>query len=146
MEDQEFIRRYDIDWLRVITIGLLIIYHIAACFQPFARDYSFMKNEPSMEAIWYPMTIINFWRIPILFFVSGMGVCFAMRKRNWKQLILERTRRILVPLIFGFFCIVPIHIALYLEYYQRELYYAVHQGHLWFLYNIFIYVLLFLPV
>ena len=27
-------RRYDIDWLRVIAIGLLLIYHIAIAFQP----------------------------------------------------------------------------------------------------------------
>ncbi len=29
-------RRYDIDWLRVIAIGLLLIYHIAIVFQPWA--------------------------------------------------------------------------------------------------------------
>lgn len=27
------VRRYDIDWLRVIAIGLLIIYHIGIGFQ-----------------------------------------------------------------------------------------------------------------
>jgi len=27
-------RRYDIDWLRVIAIGLLLIYHIAIGFHP----------------------------------------------------------------------------------------------------------------
>ena len=37
----------------------------------------------------------------LLFFVSGMGFYFAMRKRNWKQLMLERTKRILLPFLFG---------------------------------------------
>ncbi|SVA84838.1 uncharacterized protein METZ01_LOCUS137692, partial [marine metagenome] len=29
-------RRYDVDWLRVLALGLLIIYHISVVFQPWA--------------------------------------------------------------------------------------------------------------
>lgn len=82
-------RRYDIDWLRVIAIGLLLIYHIAIGFQPWGVLIGFIQNNESLESTWIPMSMLNVWRIPLLFFVSGMGVCFAIRKRNWKQLLLE---------------------------------------------------------
>ena len=34
-----------------------------------------------------------------------MGVYFAIRKRNWKKLVLERSKRILLPFIFGMIAI-----------------------------------------
>lgn len=142
----ETVRRHDIDWLRVITIGLLLIYHIAIIFQPWAMFVGFVRSEQPLESLWTPMTMLNVWRIPILFFVSGMGLFFAMRKRNWKQLIGERTRRILVPLIFGIVAIAPLHMFVFQKFYNLPLGYYPHMGHLWFLGNIFVYVLLFLPV
>lgn len=139
-------RRYDIDWLRVIAIGLLLIYHIAIGFQPWGVLIGFIQNEKPMDALWVPMAMLNIWRIPLLFFVSGMGVYFAIRRRTWKQLLLERTRRILVPLLFGSFFIVPLHVYLWQKYYSQDLAYSPNPGHLWFLGNIFIYVILLIPV
>ena len=71
-------RRHDIDWLRVIAIGLLLIYHIAIIFQPWAMYIGFIRSEAPLQELWVPMTLLNVWRIPFLFFVSGMGVYFAM--------------------------------------------------------------------
>ncbi len=139
-------RRYDIDWLRVIAIGLLLIYHIAIIFQPWAMFIGFMRSEESAESIWQPMTMLNVWRIPFLFFVSGMGVYFAMKKRNWKTLIKERSLRILVPFVFGFFAITPLHMFIFQKFYNLNLTYMPASGHLWFLGNIFCYVLILSPV
>ena len=139
-------RRHDIDWLRVIAIGLLLIYHIAIIFQPWALFIGFIKSDEPIEALWIPMTMLNVWRIPLLFYVSGMGLYFAMRKRNWKQLLLERTKRILLPFTFGILAITPLHMFIFQKYYTMPLGYYPHQGHLWFLGNIFVYVLLLLPL
>lgn len=138
-------RRHDIDWLRVIAIGLLLIYHIAIIFQPWAMFVGFIRSDNLMEYIWKPMTMLNVWRIPLLFFVSGMGLFFAIRKRNWEQILLERTIRIMLPFIFGILAIAPLHIFIYQRYYNLPYGYYPHQGHLWFLGNIFVYVLLLLP-
>jgi hypothetical protein len=139
-------RRYDIDWLRVVAIGLLLIYHIAIIFQPWAMFIGFIKNDEAVEGLWKPMTMLNIWRIPFLFFVSGMGLYFAMRKRNFRQLITERTKRILLPLIFGIVAITPLHFIIFQKYYNLPVSYYPHAGHLWFLGNIFIYVLLLSPL
>jgi hypothetical protein len=139
-------RRYDIDWLRVVAIGLLLIYHIAIIFQPWAMFIGFIKSDESLEGLWKPMTMLNVWRIPLLFYVSGMGLYFAMRKRNWKQLLLERTKRILLPFLYGIVVITSLHMFIFQMYYNMPLGYFPHQGHLWFLGNIFVYVLILLPV
>ena len=139
-------RRYDIDWLRVMAIGLLLIYHIAILFQPWALFIGFIKSEKSVVALWTPMTMLNVWRIPLLFYVSGMGLYFAMKKRNWTQLLVERIKRILLPFVFGFLAVTPLHLFIFQKYYKLPLSYYPHSGHLWFLGNIFIYVLLLSPL
>ncbi len=140
------IRRYDIDWLRVIAIGLLLLYHVSIGFQMWGTMIGFITNVEPWDALWPPMTMLNVWRIPLLFFVSGMGVCFAIRKRNWKQLLTERTIRILVPYIFGIFTVVPLQIFLLQKFYHFELSYNANPAHLWFLGNIFAYLVILLPV
>jgi hypothetical protein len=127
-------------------LGLLIIYHSVLSFQPWARTSFFIKNEQSLEGLWIVMSMINIWRIPILFMVSGMGVRFAMEHRDWKQLLRDRTIRILVPFIFGFFFICPLNILLARKYYGMKIFYFPNAGHLWFLAYIFLYVLMLLPL
>ncbi len=139
-------RRHDIDWLRVITIGLLLIYHVTIVFQPWGVFIGFIQSNDSLDSLWIPMSMINIWRIPLLFFVSGMGVCFAIKKRNWKQLILERSKRILLPFVFGAIFIVPIHVIIWQNYYSQDINFMPQQGHLWFLKNIFIYVIVLSPI
>jgi glucan biosynthesis protein C len=139
-------RRYDIDWIRVIAIGLLLIYHIAIGFQPWGMMIAFITSDKSWESLWLPMTMLNVWRIPLLFFVSGMGVYFALQNRNWKQLIAERSQRILLPFLFGAAVIVPIHWYIWYAYYNFPATYTPSPGHLWFLGNIFVYVVLFSPL
>ncbi|SNS84929.1 Acyltransferase family protein [Ekhidna lutea] len=139
-------RRYDIDWLRVIAIGLLLVYHVAIAFQPWGVFIGFIQNNDTVESIWTPMSMLNVWRIPLLFYVSGMGVYFAMKRRNWKELIMERSKRILLPFLFGMTVIVPVHVLMWQGYYHQPLSYEFSPGHLWFLGNIFIYVLVLLPI
>jgi glucans biosynthesis protein C len=142
-------RRYDIDWIRVIAIGLLLLYHVAIGFQPWGIMIGFIANQKSWASLWIPMTMLNVWRIPLLFFVSGMGVYFAIQNRNGKQLIKERASRILLPFLFGMMVIVPISTWIWQYYYKLDFTYnalTYNPGHLWFLGNIFVYVVLWSPL
>ncbi len=139
-------RRYDIDWLRVIAIGLLMVYHVAIVFQPWGLMVGFATNKETWESLWIPMTLLNIWRIPLLFFISGMGVYFSFQNRNWQQLLKERTVRILIPYLFGIFVIVPVYMFILQKNYQWTLAYSPSPSHLWFLGNIYSYVILTLPI
>ena len=72
-------RRYDIDALRVIIFGLLILYHVGMFFVPW--DFH-IKNSHVYEWLQYPMIFLNRWRLPLLFVLSGMGTYFNISKRN----------------------------------------------------------------
>ncbi len=132
-------RRYDIDWLRVLVLGLLIIYHSTISFMPFGIKIFFPQNKQTLEILWFIMGLINIWRIPLLFIISGMAVCFSMKRRNWKEMFKDRALRIVVPYIFGFLVICPISFLFQSIFYGTEILYIPNPGHLWFLYNIWVY-------
>ena len=98
------VRRYDLDWLRVIVFALLILYHVGMFFVPWGFH---LKNNIIYEWLVWPMLFLNQWRLPILFVISGMGTYYAFSKRSLKQYSWERVLRLGIPLIFGMLLIVP---------------------------------------
>jgi hypothetical protein len=141
--NQPELRRYDIDWLRSIAIFLLMFYHSAIVFQPFAEYVGFVQSPDYLLGLWKAMEALNIWRIPLLFFVSGMGLYFSMNRRGLGALLLERSTRILVPLVFGSLVIVPLYLLILMQFKMARLVYIPFPGHLWFLLNICVYLLLF---
>lgn len=145
-EQQAYPRRHDIDWLRIGALFLLIIYHISISFQSWGYLIGFVQSPDSLPQIWTAMEMLNVWRIPILFVIGGMGVWFAMRRRDGGELIRERATRLLIPLAVGYVLLCPLTVISTQLYYWRDLSYEPNVGHLWFLVNLFAYVVLLLPI
>lgn len=98
------IRRYDLDWLRVIVFGLLIFYHVGMFFVPWGWH---LKNNEIYDWLRWPMLFLNQWRLPILFMISGMGTYYALGKRSMGKFVWERFLRLGIPLVGGMILIVP---------------------------------------
>lgn len=97
-------RKYEIDYLRVLAFLILILYHSGMVFVPW--DYHIKNNETST---WFdfPMFFTNQWRLALLFVISGIGTYFSISRRSIQGFTLERFRRLMVPFIFGVLVIVP---------------------------------------
>ncbi|WP_188669444.1 acyltransferase family protein [Maribacter cobaltidurans] len=154
------IRRYDLDWLRVIVFALLIFYHVGMFFVPWGWH---IKNNVIYDWLKWPMLFLNQWRLPILFVISGMGTYYAFSKRNLGQFSWERIRRLGIPLIFGMIFIVPPQVYIerlakhqfsgsYLDYFTSVAFKGVYpEGniswhHLWFLPYLLVFSLLLAPL
>ncbi|WP_198403844.1 acyltransferase family protein [Aquimarina aggregata] len=157
---QQKIRRYDLDWLRVLVFGLLIFYHVGMFFVPWGWH---IKNNNIIEWMRWPMLFLNQWRLPILFVISGMGTYYALSHRTLWQFNIERCKRLLIPLLFGMLCIVPPQVYFerlasghfsksYYDYFTTEAFIGVYpEGniswhHLWFLVYLFLFSLVLSPV
>ena len=46
--------------------------------------------------------------MPLLFLLAGMSTGFALRKRTYGQYILERVKRLIVPMVFGTLALMPV--------------------------------------
>ncbi len=141
-------RRYDLDWLRVITIIAVYLHHIG---MPFNGDHFHIMNAQSSKILDDVMVFFEQFRLPLLFLISGTGTMYAFSKRTWFQFVKERSRRLLIPLCFGIIFIVPPQTffehtdkySSYLEVYKNA---AFEVNHLWFIENLFIMSLFSIPI
>ena len=98
-------RVHALDWLRVLAFGLLIFFHSAVLFIPDAIPD--MPNAESSPALRLFVAFLHQFRLDLLFLVSGVGVCFALGARSPRAFLAERSRRLLIPLVFGILVVVP---------------------------------------
>jgi len=155
-------RRYDLDWVRVLAILSVFIFHSTRFFDTMSWHVKNLHQYPVVTAF------INFmvnWMMPLVFVVSGASLFYALGKGGAGKFIKDKVLRLLVPLVVGVFT----HCALqvYLEartqrgfrgsffdflphYFQgwREFggNFAWHGMHLWYLEVLFIFCIIFLPL
>jgi glucan biosynthesis protein C len=91
-------RRYDLDWLRVIAFGFLIFYHIGMFYVTWGWHVKSPNAGPWLEPV---MALINPWRLPLLFLISGIALRFAIDKSRLTQFVPRRFMRLFVPIVFG---------------------------------------------
>ncbi len=101
-------RRYDLDWIRVGAFLLLIFYHIGMMYVPWNWH---IASSYEVKALSTPMTLLNAWRLSILFFVSGIAVRYASEKYSkasgGQGFVKTRFWRLFIPIVFGILVIVP---------------------------------------
>ena len=113
-------RRYDLDWIRVGAFFLLILYHVGMFYVPW--DYH-VKSPHPVAGLQWAMFLTNPWRLTLLFLVSGAATRFMADKVSVGKLTGDRVARLLPPLLFAMFVIVPPQ-----SYYQIVEHVAAHPG------------------
>jgi glucan biosynthesis protein C len=152
-------RRFDIDWLRIIAILMVFVFHSSRFFDTF--DWH-VKNQTTYQGVQLWTMFLSNWGMPLIFVISGASIYFSVGKIG--KFVKSKTMRLLVPLIAGAFT--HVSIAVYLErrtHYQffgsffqfipnyfQGLYpvgnFAWMGLHLWYLLVLFIFSLLFFPL
>lgn len=98
-------RRHDLDWLRVLAFGLLILFHSGMFY---AENWGFhAKSNYRSQSLESVMLLISPWRMPILWIITGIAIKFIMAKVSLTRFIYQRSLRILIPLLFGILVVVP---------------------------------------
>ena len=98
-------RRHDIDALRALAFGLVIIYHVAMYY---VADWHWhLKSPHAAEWLQMPMRALNLWRMDLVFLISGLALGFLQRGHGRLSLLRSRSWRLLLPLGFGMAVVVP---------------------------------------
>jgi glucans biosynthesis protein C len=153
-------RQYYIDWIRVIAFMILIFFH---CSMPFVSFGWEIKNAEHSLFLDRLILWLHQWRLPLLFFVSGVGVNYSLRRRSVGSFFGERVIRLFIPLLFAMFFLTPIQV--YYEWLQEgkitmsywNFYPSVYElvpypdgtltwSHMWFVVYLFVFTILLLPV
>ncbi|MBL0743882.1 acyltransferase family protein [Chryseolinea lacunae] len=154
-----YTRQHYIDWIRVLAFMLLIFFH---CSMPFVRFGWEVKNEEHSLFLDRLIIWMHQWRLPLLFFISGVGVNFSLRRRSVLAFFGERVVRLFIPLLFAMFFTIPLQV--YFEKLQEglihESYWTFYPSvwtfipypegtlswsHMWFVVYLFVFTILLLP-
>jgi len=96
MEKKAATRVYYLDWLRVLGILVVFVYHSSRFFN--VEDW-FVKNP-----IWYPWVEVwnrfaTAWMMPLMFAISGASLFYALGKGGAGRFVKDKVLRLLVPVL-----------------------------------------------
>ena len=157
MESKAHTRINYLDWLRVLAILLVFIYHSTRLYN--VEDWTVKNN------LWYPS--VELWNgfatsfmMPLIFVVSGASLFYALGRGGFGQFFKDKTLRLLVPLLVADLTQISIQAYLYnithLQFsgsYFQFLPQYYHLGsiewegaHLWYLLYLFLFSIILYPL
>ncbi|QIL20658.1 acyltransferase family protein [Thermomonas sp. HDW16] len=96
-------RRHDLDWVRILAFALLVPYHVGMYYVSWDWHVKSPQLVPALE----PLMILSApWRLSLLFLVSGVATAFLKAKLP-AGFLRQRSWRLLLPLLFGMYVVVP---------------------------------------
>jgi hypothetical protein len=155
-------RRYELDWLRVLAILVVFLYHSTRFFN--LGDWH-VKNADTYVWVELWNVFATRWIMPLFFIISGASLFYAIGKSaGWRKFYAEKFLRLMIPLIIGSVTHAALQIYLerlshgqfsgsffsFLPEYFNGLYFAIdmpgnfafHGMHLWYLLFLFLYSLI----
>jgi glucan biosynthesis protein C len=161
MEKKSSTRLYYLDWLRVLAILAVFVYHSTRFFN--------METWNVKNPTWYPWVeawnrFATAWLLPVIFVVSGASLFFAVGKgvggmRDAGKFVKDKALRLLVPLLVCDLTHASLQAYLYRlthgefsgSYFQYLPNYFLNdfdwQGaHLWYLWVLFLFSVLLFPL
>lgn len=96
-------RRHDLDWVRILAFGLLVLYHVGMYYVSWGWH---VKSPHASTALEPFMLLTSPWRMSLLFVISGVATAFMLQRRP-DGFFRLRSWRLLLPLVFGMLVIVP---------------------------------------
>lgn len=143
-------RRYDIELLRILAMLSIVMGH---CFAIYGVWKTPLSLDRATESFVYQGVnpLLIYWALPIFTAISGYLIgyrgVFTSSSFNYKAFVWKKTKRLYFPAVF--------FSLLYTLLFHREVFYDIRllsrvfiegQGHLWFLYMLFVLYVLAYPV
>ena len=94
-------RQYELDWLKVLVIINVIVFHAAWLITCIPGFSSIPKGGLGRAILLDYVVFVVPWQMPVLFFAAGMASCVSLRHRSARDYAVERVKRLLAPLVFG---------------------------------------------
>lgn len=165
MKNQAISRKYDLDWLRVIGILAVFIFHSTHFFD--LGDWH-VKSPLTYFKVNVFQEFLLTWMMPLIFLISGASIYYAMQKGGMVSFFKDKILRLGVPLLVGIFTHASLQVYLerlthhqfhgsyfqFLPHYFDGVYidvggagnFALFGMHLWYLAFLFMFVLVLYPL
>ena len=92
-------RRYELDWLRVLAILIVFLYHSTRFFN--LGDWH-VKNDDTYVWVEIWNIFVTRWMMPIFFMISGASLFYALGKTGgWKRFYTNKFLRLFIPVLIA---------------------------------------------
>jgi len=155
-------RRYEFDWLRVLAILVVFLYHSTRFFN--LGDWH-VKNVNTYVWVEIWNVFATRWMMPLFFIISGASLFYAVGKSGgWRRFYVDKFIRLMIPVLFASVTHSTLQVYLerlshgqfsgsffsFLPEYFNGVYlgigmsgnFAFHGVHLWYLLFLFVYSLI----
>jgi len=155
-------RKYELDWLRVLAILFVFLYHSTRFFD--LGDWH-VKNVNTYVWVEIWNLFVTRWMMPLFFIISGASLFYAMGKSGgWRRFYVDKFLRLMIPVLCASVTHSILHVYLerlthgqfsgsffsFLPEYFNGVYlgigmpgnFAYHGMHLWYLFFLFLYGLI----
>ncbi|HEY0090054.1 MAG TPA: acyltransferase [Candidatus Lokiarchaeia archaeon] len=152
-------RRYDLDWLRIVGIGIVFLSH---CFLIFVSGHCFVTNNETSKILYFVDSFFILWIMPLFFIISGRTVYYSIKTLKVTNFLKNRFYRLMIPFIFGVFILSPVivyiqrisegaYFGTFFDFFTKEYFRGLYlfggnfawMGlHLWYLLYLFIFTLI----
>ena len=112
-----------LDQLRTVTVSYVVLYHVA---QVSARGGLGARPGEVHRALSAALLATGLWRMPLLFLVAGATMQLVVRRRGWRDFMVGRVQRLVVPAVFALAVVVPL-----MRYADSGQSAAAFAGHAW---------------
>jgi len=159
-------RRYELDWLRILAILIVFLYHSSRFFN--LGDWH-VKNGNTFVWVEIWNVFATRWMMPLFFIISGASLFYAIGKSSgWSKFYVSKILRLMIPVLIASVTHSALQVYLerlthgqfsgsffsFLPEYFNGVYlgigmsgnFAFHGMHLWYLLFLFVYSLLCYPL
>ncbi|HSN12522.1 MAG TPA: acyltransferase family protein [Propionibacteriaceae bacterium] len=103
------VRLVDIDWLRVLAMLAIFVYHSARLFDTMEPWH--VKSRERLEWLTYPMAAGSQFVMPLFWVLSGISTYFALGAHPAGTFVRRRLARLLVPVVtVGWLVLSPVQV------------------------------------
>lgn len=165
MDTKTVQRRHDLDWLRVLAILSVFVYHSTRFFDPW---FWHVKNPATYRMVDVFQQFMTTWMMPFIFLISGASIFYAMNKGGAGTFFKDKALRLFVPLVVAVFTYAPLQVYLerithgqfngsfwaFLPHYFEGIYlgdgsagnFAFVGMHMWYVFFLLVYCVIFYPL
>jgi glucan biosynthesis protein C len=102
------VRRYDIDWIRVIATLFVFLFHCTRFYDGEGWHVVAPASQQNEILSIVRGYLIWVWLMEIFFLVSGFATFYSLKNRSAGQFLVERVKRLLIPMYtIGLVLLIP---------------------------------------
>ncbi|QXE17927.1 acyltransferase [Clostridium sp. 001] len=110
---EKTIRRCDMDWIRTVAVLLIIPFHASIIFDTNPKAIMYIRSGVNIFGLNIFEMFLDRFQMTLLFFLAGMAAYYSLKRRDNKQFLQTRGKKLFLPVIIGSLTLCPITTYIY---------------------------------